>query len=1257
MILALSNHLNTGKSLLFKALNRFSAYRLFHEEYYQKNNYDIPANTPPLQHYLKQGSQEGRCPHPLFDPVYYRMKYMGNSQEEPLAHYMKQTGKLVNPHILFDAKYYSQQLKTPVKKTTLLEHFLNEGWKQGISPSPYFDFNYYYENGQDVKAAGVNPFVHYLIHGESEGRKPSKDFNPGNFNRPPKPNNWSATAYNGRNKLAFHIALEESDLDFISQAQFKGSQEQKVKKHSAIEGFESIFNELFSADYYLSTNPDIRSAGLDPFEHYLDNGSKEGRCPHPLFDPAYYREEYMEKDDSSEPLIHYLKQDNDQLHNPHPLFNATYYTKQLDSPVNNQSLLEHFLETGWKKDISPTEYFDFDFYYEQNPEIKKAGFINPLLHYIVTGEKEGRAPNSSFLPSMIEKPFMDVNWNNPVYLNQSKLSMAVTGQLSSSIQIVRFQQKLDEMDKNKPFVVFVSHEATRTGAPFIILRIAEQFAEYLDVNAICLLGYGGPISKDFEAAGPTYRFERWHPYAQEGLPEEIGMVLNLIAKYNPVGAIVNSAETRNLLPHFKYRKIPTVALIHEMGFVYPDDTFKVIADSADLTVFPSQMVDKMANKNYPFPPGKTLVKGQGLLKPEILKLDREEYHKKLREELDIPQDAFVVMGCGSLTRRKGPEFFVHTAIQVLGRTKADDIYFMWLGGKHPKIQENFYWLERDLIIADIEDKLFFMGTLPDSAPYFAGSDAFFMTSRADPFPCVIHEAMAAELPILGFEGAGGFSEALEGGCGLLVPYADTHEAANTIIDWYENPDKRKKMGSNAKQRVITDYKYLDYTIAIGELLENIAKFNLSNKEEALFSAYQERIRLQKEERFGPIAEKKEQKTVIFTVPSWELSGVNTFIEKCIQHLIAAGYNAYLLFTTNHILHFKTKPDLLPKVPYKFLGAESSNFKEIWNKLQIYLKAEAPCIFVPNYDYIASAVSANLPDDVGILGVLHSDDLEHYEHAYRLGRYWNNIVSVSQVIERKLLDYNPLFRPKSSVIYYGIDAPDERPYPQKRERFSIVYTGRIVQVQKRILDFIPIIEQLDKSGIDFVFTFIGDGPEMEELQEGLEEYMVENKVRLLGRQPMEKVFDELSKAHVFALASDFEGLPLSVLEALSYYCVPVLTDIESGISEVIKHGENGLIAPIGDAEAFVANLQKLSKDRTLCKKMSQAAFDTLKKHKLRTQDMGNQYITVFDKMFNDIKTENYKRPKPLTHNSTTENILLPPMLQKLPTGYAEDGSLY
>ena len=65
---------------------------------------------------------------------------------------------------------------------------------------------------------------------------------------------------------------------------------------------------LFSTEYYLSQYPDVRDAGVDPLDHYLDYGGAEGRNPSPEFDSSWYLNRYPDvKNAQMNPLLHYLR--------------------------------------------------------------------------------------------------------------------------------------------------------------------------------------------------------------------------------------------------------------------------------------------------------------------------------------------------------------------------------------------------------------------------------------------------------------------------------------------------------------------------------------------------------------------------------------------------------------------------------------------------------------------------------------------------------------------------------------------------------------------------------------------------------------------------------------------------------------------------------------------------------------------------------------------------------------------------------------
>ena len=513
---------------------------------------------------------------------------------------------------------------------------------------------------------------------------------------------------------------------------------------------------------------------------------------------------------------------------------------------------------------------------------------------------------------------------------------------------------------------------------------------------------------------------------------------------------------------------------------------------------------------------------------------------------------------------------------------------------------------------------------PNTEEYFKGSDIFLMLSKGDPFPCVVHEAMASNLMILGFKSSGGFVEMIDDESGIALEYGNTYALVDVILDYRISPERYSKYPKNALLRVKSVFKFDDY-------VEDVFMTLISNSK-----SITDKRELFKHPELSS-ASTIEKPIVIFTLPDWWISGVNTFIEILIRGLIEKGYDAFILFTTTNPLYSDDK--LLPSVPYQFLSyshSEASN-EGIWKNLHKYLERLSPCVFVPNYDYVSSAISSSLSSNVGILGVLHSDDIEHYEHAYRLGLYWNQIVCVSKTINKKLLELNQSFESKNSVIYYGIEHDNSREFPERSETLHFAYTGRIEQYQKRITDFVSYIFELEKRNIDFTFHFIGEGGELPLLKKELKRFVEKRKVIFYGRLIRPELMKILSKCHCIVLASEFEGLPLSLIEAMSLYCVPLVTNIESGIGEILVNNKNCLLHEIGDAEQFAQNAEILYKDRALFERLAQNSFETIENYNLNNQAMIDSYDRVISKIFEEIKS-GYSRPEALAFKSKYGNII-------------------
>ena len=379
--------------------------------------------------------------------------------------------------------------------------------------------------------------------------------------------------------------------------------------------------------------------------------------------------------------------------------------------------------------------------------------------------------------------------------------------------------------------------------------------------------------------------------------------------------------------------------------------------------------------------------------------------------------------------------------------------------------------------------------------------------------------------------------------------------------------------------------------------------------------------------------------IILASPFWGLSGVNVFSVNLVRGLLDRGISAHILLSgLDYNAH---RPMQLPAdIPVERLPVkENDNWHIRWRTTIRYLEEQAPCIYIPNADFQHSCVSPKLSNSVGIVGIVHSDDPMHYEHVARLGKYWNAIVAVSKTVAEKTVKLDPVFSQKLVVIPYGVSTPSS--YPQRRQSadapLRVVYAGRLVQYQKRILDLPKIVEASLKQQVSIKLSIIGSGLEQEQLIDASKYLIEKGAVQFLGTLSNEKVLECFEQNDVFILTSDFEGLPVSLIEAMGRGCIPVVTDINSGIPELIGDGENGYRIPVGDIQTFAARLATLQKDVNKRREISLNAYRTISENRYRTQDMVESYIKLFQQVIRDIESGSYRRPR--------GKILIPPYFQR------------
>jgi len=123
--------------------------------------------------------------------------------------------------------------------------------------------------------------------------------------------------------------------------------------------------------------------------------------------------------------------------------------------------------------------------------------------------------------------------------------------------------------------------------------------------------------------------------------------------------------------------------------------------------------------------------------------------------------------------------------------------------------------------------------------------------------------------------------------------------------------------------------------------------------------------------------------------------------------------------------------------------------------------------------------------------------------------------------------------------------------------------------------------------DARLLLIGDGSQRSFIIKLIKKYNVQHNTFLLGILSRKRIAVHLSKASIFVFPSIKEGMPFSLLEALSSGLPAIGTNI-SGVKDLIIHGYNGLLVPSRDSKALAEAISYLLDDKNLRLKMSENA---------------------------------------------------------------------
>jgi glycosyltransferase involved in cell wall biosynthesis len=355
-----------------------------------------------------------------------------------------------------------------------------------------------------------------------------------------------------------------------------------------------------------------------------------------------------------------------------------------------------------------------------------------------------------------------------------------------------------------PRLVVVSHDAYPFGAQKVILHLVRTLVQEFGMQVQVLLGGPGDLEEAFREAAPTER-------VKGGFADTAawGAVARRLRADGFTVALCNTVVSAQAIRPLRAGGLRIICLVHELPSLIQDygllHAAQQAAREADVVVFASACVrDRFTEVAGPIV-HKCMVRPQGLYKPAVPPVDHAKHRAEARKRLGACAADQIVLGAGKGDLRKGIDLWPLLIRQVM--SERPDVLFVWSGSVDSNL---ITWLQHDLEVAGHARRFRLSGPEEDVRFLYPAADVFVLTSREDPFPSVVLEAMAHGLPVIAFEGSGGIVDLVRQTGSPVAPYLNIEAMAGSIVQLLGDEATRRSIGEAGRRKIERDFDFVDY---------------------------------------------------------------------------------------------------------------------------------------------------------------------------------------------------------------------------------------------------------------------------------------------------------------------------------------------------------------------------------------------------------------------------------------------------------------
>lgn len=233
---------------------------------------------------------------------------------------------------------------------------------------------------------------------------------------------------------------------------------------------------------------------------------------------------------------------------------------------------------------------------------------------------------------------------------------------------------------------------------------------------------------------------------------------------------------------------------------------------------------------------------------------------------------------------------------------------------------------------------------------------------------------------------------------------------------------------------------------------------------------------------------------------------------------------------------------------------------------------------------------------------------YQQHRYAVRKVVNKsdvIIALSEYWKEYFKNEFPTKRVE--IIKNVISAP--RVHKQQTGYFTLLFLG-LLGKNKGIYDLLECIRDHKVEFQGKLKLYIGGNGEIEHVKQLIKEYGIADITRFEGWVSGDKKIELLNKSDAYILPSYKEGLPISILEAMSYG-MPIISTPVGGIPEIVSNGENGYLVEPGNKEDIYKAIISLLNDSDLRNRMGSVSLSRVGEH--LPEYVEKQLETLYDSL--------------------------------------------